>query len=422
MKIAIIGGGASGLACAIEIKKLNMNNSVTVYERNPRVGKKILATGNGRCNLTNLNITPENYRNFGFASFALNEFSPTSNISFFESIGLFTKADAAGRVYPMSNKAESVLDCLRNACSVYGVNTVTDSFIDKVKHAKDKFIVSDKAYDILVVSCGGKSAPSQGTDGSGYKLLSQLGHKITSLSPSLVQLVTSGSNYPKQLKGIRCEVDMTFTEEKIKKHGELLFASYGLSGIVSMELSAYISPYLNKNKNLTCCARQNLDRFKKATVKIDFVPNLNENDLFNKIKALSVQLKKLSFENVLSGFMPSKIGRTVLNEAKIDPQIQIGNASDKAIEKAVFTAKNFIFTVSGVQDFSFSQVTSGGADISEFDGKTMQSKKVENLYCIGEILDVDGDCGGYNLNWAWSSARLAARAISEKGDRNVTSE
>ena len=399
MKTAIIGGGASGLVCAVSIKREKPEDTVVIFERNPRVGKKILATGNGRCNLTNTVLTGEEYRNYDFASYALNTFTPESNIEFFNSLGLFTKTDSVGRVYPLSNKAESVLDCLRNACSVFGVETVTDTLIEKIEKKGSGFIVGNKYFDNVVVACGGKAAPSHGTDGKGYMLLKSMGHRIIPLYPSLVQLVTGNNPYPRQLKGIRCDVKMTFKNEKneVEKTGELLFADYGLSGIVSMEMSAHISPYILKNK--------------KAELSVDFIPSMNSRVLRENMLSTASNMPSITVLDMMSGLLPSMLGRCILKESFVSPETKLRGITEKQIASIIKTAKYFSFTVTSTKDFSNAQVTGGGADVSEFDMTTMGSKKVPGLYATGEVLDVDGDCGGYNLNWAWSSARVCADSI-----------
>lgn len=400
MKTAIIGGGASGLVCAISIKRKKANDTVVIFERNPRVGKKILATGNGRCNLTNLSLSGKEYRNYDFAGYALTEYSPESNISFFNSLGLYTKTDSAMRVYPLSGRAESVLDALRNAASALGVTTLTDKLIERIERKGNGFIVDGKFFDNVVIACGGKAAPSQGTDGKGYMLLKSMGHRIVPLYPSLVQLVTGSNNYPRQLKGIRCDVSMTFDsdKEKITKNGELLFADYGLSGIVSMEMSAYISPYLMKNK--------------KAEIKVDFVPSMKSAEIKEAMLKTIENMPSITASDMMSGFMPSVLGKCILKESFVSPETKIDGLTEKQISSIIKKVKYFSFIVTSTKDFSNAQVTGGGADTKEFDAMTMGSKKVFGLYAIGEVLDVDGDCGGYNLNWAWSSARVCADSIT----------
>ncbi len=402
MKVAIIGAGASALACAISLKREKPDCSVTLFERNSRVGKKILATGNGRCNLTNINLTGEEYRNFSFAGYALTEFSPESNISFFNSLGLYTKTDSSGRVYPLSNKAESVLDALRNAVSYYEIEVLTDTEVNRIEIKGSGFSVCGRYFDRVVVACGGKAAPSHGTDGKGYMLLKSLGHRIIPPYPSLVQLVTGESNLPKQLKGTRCDVKMSFAcgRETTEKTGELLFADYGLSGIISMEMSVHISPYLFSGN-------------KKAELYIDFIPAMDKQSLESAIRLTAQSVGGITALDMMSGFVPSALGRVILKESFVSPDTKIKDLSDKNISAIINTSKRFRFIVTGVKDFNAAQVTGGGADVSQFDMTTMESKLVPGLYAVGEVLDVDGDCGGYNLNWAWSSARLCARSITE---------
>lgn len=406
VKTAIIGGGASGLACAIELARKNKDMKITVFESNDRVGKKILATGNGRCNLTNLYAGEENYRNFSFARYCLTKYTPKSNIEFFNSLGLYTKADSCGRVYPMSNQASGVLDCLRLSADALNIETVLGCHVDFVKKCGKKFSVGDNGeYDFVVIATGGKAAPAQGSDGSGYKILRTLGHSVTKLSPSLVQLETKSRDFVKPLKGVRCEVDMTLSldgKAVCKKHGELLFADYGLSGIVSMEISAYASPYLIRGG-------------KNAEVTVDFVPAYSEDELCLYLKNQTQTFPKKEAQDVLSGFLPKKIGQAVLKSVGVSASGKIGENEIKKLARAM---KNTKLSIASTKDFSFAQVTSGGVATDEFDAKTLESRKVENLYCTGEVLDVDGDCGGYNLNWAWSSGRLAAESIAKKVVRN----
>lgn len=409
MKVAVIGGCAAGLACAVELAKRNTGLKITVFERNDRVGKKLLATGNGRCNLTNLSIGEENYRNYSFAKYALTKFSPQDNISFFNSIGLYTKADQCGRVYPLSNQASSVLDSLRFAAENLGVRTVTDTLIESIRSSKNKFILNESlSFDFVVIATGGKAAPSQGSDGNGYTLLRSLGHRITKLSPSLVQLETKEREFVKPLKGVRCDADMTlYLDSKFvcRKHGELLFTDYGLSGIVSMEVSAYASPYLAH------CG-------KNAEVLTDLVPTLDKQELSLYIKKQASIFPNKSVEDILSGFLPKRVGQAVMKTLDVSLERPVSSLTPQRLDALANALKNVSFKLSGTKDFTFAQVTAGGAVTNEFDDKTMESRLVKGLYCVGEVLDVDGDCGGFNLNWAWSSGRLAAESIAEKVVRN----
>lgn len=401
MRIAVIGAGASGLACAVAVSKSNPEVVVDIYEKNSRVGKKILATGNGRCNLTNLNAAREGYRNIKFASYALEEFSPESNIEFFNSLGLFTRTDSEGRVYPLSNQASSVLDALYLYLSDQkNVNILTDVSVDTILKRNNTFIINSKyKADKVVISCGGKAAPSQGSDGSGYLLLKSLSHSVTDVYPGLVQMTVSQTSFVKALKGVRCQVNMALVNGReliAEKQGELLFTDYGLSGIVSMEISSHL-PHCGGN----------------AVVLTDFVPSMERTCLISNMKKVIRDNPSIKCENLLSGFMPKKLGQLILKENSVSPLTPAVKLTNKELSALVSLVKCFGFTINGTKDFESAQVTLGGADTDGFDRKTLESKRVPGLYCAGEILDVDGDCGGYNLNWAWSSGRLVARSIIE---------
>ena len=239
--ILIIGGGASGLAAAIAAKRTDKTKSVTVLEHLPKVGKKILATGNGRCNLGNMNAAEHAYTNMRFASYAIEKYGTDKLVEFFESTGLYTRADSEGRLYPMSNSAASVLDALRFECENLGVVFCCEEKATEIKKCTDGFTVNG-AYRAksVIIATGGKSAPSQGSDGSGYPLLKSLGHKITALSPSLVQIKTDTAKI-KSLKGVRAKASLTLSTGG-KSDGEILFTDYGVSGIAAMDLSRFVKP------------------------------------------------------------------------------------------------------------------------------------------------------------------------------------
>ena len=399
MKVAVIGAGASGLACAVSIgKKVKENNipiSVTLLERNDKAGKKLLATGNGRCNLMNENEGDYYFCNNDFVRSALDRFNVKSNLDFFASLGLYTRSDGEGRIYPLSNQASGVLDALRFACEGYGVKTLTEYPVDNIKRANGRFIINNKLeFDKVVLACGGKALAS---GFNGYELLKQLGHNITDIKPSLTKLEVKDKNTVKQLKGIRQKGVFTLVEGKTeiaKEKGELLFTDYGLSGIAIMQLSAFA---------VRC----------KGDMKIyaDFVSELSFNELFNAIKSFAEAAPGLHNDNLLSGFVSKKLGTVVLKSLCIPLNEESGKLRESEIKEITSKLKRFEFIISGYKGFDDAQVTAGGADTNQFNSKTMESKKVKGLYCIGELLDVDGLCGGYNLHWAWSSGRLCAESI-----------
>lgn len=402
MKVAIIGAGASGLACAIEAfdeaKKQNKSIDITLFEKNDRAGKKILATGNGRCNLTNLNCKKEFYNGSAdVAERVFKKISPESNIEFFKRLGLYTKADSEGRVYPLSNQASSVLDALRFGVKNRGINLKADCEVKGIEYKNGLYLINGEKFHKVVIALGGKAGVK---DFNGYGLLKGLGIPVTTVAPSLVRLTTE-DKITKTLKGIRAAVKLTLKIEgrtAATEKGELLFSDNVLSGIAAMQLSSYISRHFTKSKS-------------KVFIDVDFVPDFSYDELVSEFKFICNNCKNTESENILSAFMPKKIGMAILKKASVPTDKKAGGLTDTEIEKTVSFAKRYTFEISGTKDFSDAQVTSGGADLSAFDTETLECKKYKGLYCCGEILDVDGLCGGYNLQWAWSSGRLVGRSL-----------
>ncbi len=402
MKVAVIGAGASGLACAVsmgrKIKENNLPVQITVFEGKDKAGKKILATGNGRCNLMNKNEGDYYFCSDGFTDVALNKFNVRSNIDFFASLGLYTRSDEEGRIYPLSNQATSVLDALRFACQGYNVRILTECNVDSIKHSNGKFIINNElSYDKVVLACGGKASVK---NFNGYDLLKQLGHNVTRVLPSLTKLEVSDKKIVKQLKGIRQKGEFTLYHGKeavAKEKGELLFTDYGLSGIAVMQLSAFAV---------------RLDGEKK--ISADFVSELSFEELVDAISLFAKNAPGICNENLLSGFVSKMLGRVLLKELGIPLDKPSCNLNEKEIKAISSKLKRFDFIISGYKGFEDAQVTAGGADTKLFNKKTMESKKIKGLYCIGELLDVDALCGGYNLHWAWSSGRLCAESITNE--------
>lgn len=362
MTTIIIGAGAGGLACAIRLKQNNPDYKVTLLERMPIAGKKILATGNGRCNLSNINAEHCDIV-----------------IDFFKSIGLVTRADEEGRIYPYSNQASTVVELLLSECNRLGVEIITGCTVIKI--SKNLSVVTDKGIfraNNVVVAAGGKAQKNLGSDGSGYELLKSLGHSITPLSPALVQL-TSSSKYPRKLKGhrVKCNMSILLDGETVKsEYGEVLFADYGLSGIVTMNLSDIVS------KNFL--AKQP----EKCHAALDLIPDMNENKVLEHLK---------KFSN-LKGILGSELSAIIEKQA------------DGDMAKMAALTKSWRLIITGTKGFDFAQITNGGAKLDEFD--EFQSKKIKGLYACGEVLDKQFMCGGYNLNFAWYSAITVADKIT----------
>ena len=394
MKIAVIGGGASGIAAAIYAKRNNMKNSVTVFERGDRILKKLLATGNGRCNLSNESISPENYfsHNPDAIEQILSAFPENEERQFFASLGILLCSES-GRIYPYSRRANAVSDALRFECERLGIRICTNAFIDKIS-AKDKlFIINGEQFDSVIISCGGMSAPSFGTDGNSFELLKALGHTVSptcyALSPVKVK------ENVKSLKGIRthCTVTLYDGNTAVKQErGELQLTDYGLSGIAIMQLSRL-------------CA-------KGSIITVDLLPEFSKEELSEFLIERTKKLSHLKAEDFLTGFLHKALGQYILGRCGISASLPASKLGEKQIFLLAENLKELSFTVDYVLGKEQSQATSGGVVLSEFDTKTLESKKHRGLYCIGEALDCVGDCGGYNLHWAWTTAYIAGKAVS----------
>lgn len=395
--LIIVGGCSAGIVAAINAKRRNPDMKIAILEKLPRIGKKLLATGNGKCNLTNETAVMHDYIGKDFASYAFAKYSPETVKEFFASLGLLCYTDSCGRVYPESNTASSVVDALRFELERLNIDVFCDTPVTEIRHKSDFVINGEFVCKKLIIAAGGKSSPSQGSDGSGYALAKSLGHSITKLYPALVPLCAS-PEITKPMKGVRVR-NVTLTLKGDKKiaqtSGEILFTDYGLSGIAAMELAAPAQKYIDDVK----C---------NPFTYIDFMPDMNYNELvdylinLNKIKGL------VNIDNLLTGFLPKAVGIAVCKACKLYKADKlISELSEKDMRKIAEKIKNFPLEVTGSKDFKDAQVTSGGIKTDEIDKKTMQSKICKNLYFAGEIIDVDGGCGGFNLQWAWASGMLA---------------
>ena len=393
----VIGGCSAGIVTAINAKRINPEVKVAILEKLPRIGKKLLATGNGKCNLTNETAAMHDYVGKEFASYAFEKYSPEIIKEFFASLGLLCYTDSCGRVYPESNTASSVVDALRFEIERLKIDVYCDITVTDIKHKKDFVINGEYVCKKLIIAAGGKSSPSQGSDGSGYALAKSLGHSITKLYPALVPLCAS-SEITKPMKGVRVR-NVTLTLKGDKKiaqtSGEILFTDYGLSGIAAMELAAAAQKYIDNVK-------------RNPFTMVDFMPDMN----YNKLVDYLVNLNKIkgfaNIDNLLTGFLPKAVGIAICKACKLYKSDKlISELNEKDIRKIAEKIKSFPIEITGAKGFKDAQVTSGGIKTDEIDNKTMQSKICDNLYFAGEIIDVDGGCGGFNLQWAWASGMLA---------------
>lgn len=399
--IAVIGGGASGLFAAIaaarEALKLNKKVRISIFEANSRVGKKILVTGNGRCNFTNENIALSNFH--GESDFAYKvycDFDNGKTLDFFRSIALFPKSDFAGRIYPLSNQATAVLDALRCEASTLGITEITDTKITSLEKSGKDFVLNGSIKaNVCILTTGGKAAPVQGSDGSGFSLLKKFGVYVTELYPALTPLVCE--SFPKSLKGIRAQGKISIRHQgKVlcEDTGEIQYTEYGLSGIPSMQVSRFVSQALAQNKGDVVAA-------------VDSCPSFTPQELDEILNSLIKRNSTMTGELLLAGLLPKRLGMTLLADCSINPSKEIGKIHPAVVEKITAAVKNKKYKVCSVKGFNDAQVTTGGIPAAEIDCNTLELKKVRGMFVAGEIIDVDGDCGGYNLQWAWSSGYKA---------------
>ncbi len=398
MEVAVIGGGASGIACAVSLKKQNKNIGVTVYEKMPRILKKILVTGNGRCNLTNVGSSEKYFRGDTEAlKYAFSKYPPKSNIEFFNSMGLLTRTEAQGRVYPVSGQASAVVNALLCECERVGVKVFTDTEITEVRRSGSGFLLNGKyRADKLVIASGGSAARAQGTDGGSFRLLKGLGVDVKSPVPALTGVIIDG--FPKSVKGVRniCTAELFVGgQSRYAETGEVQFNDYGVSGIPIMQLSGIVAENTEKNLSLT----------------LDLLPDTDKAELTRFLFGQKKQYPEKSAEEWASGILPKALGNYVLALANIRSAQRLCDIPDGKIRAFSDNIKRLELKPTGVRGFEYAQVTSGGVPKSEINLRTLECKKVKNLYVTGEAVNVYGLCGGHNLQWAWSSGRLCADAI-----------
>jgi predicted Rossmann fold flavoprotein len=404
-RIAVVGGGAAGLVAAVTAARAGAE--VTVFEANDRIGKKILASGNGRCNITNTRLGTGDY--FGsdpaFVSFALNEFGFARFKKFCTSIGLLLQTREDGRTYPLSNTAGSVVTALQEQARTLGVTFVCGAPVTRVKQEENGFAlqcgetVSD-GYDSLLVCTGSEAAPQLGSNGSGYVIAESFGHTLCPTYPSLVALELE-SPFHHKMSGVKQEAEVTLyidgkAEQKVR--GDILFTRYGISGFAILDISREAS--------------EALMYFRQVKIGLKLLPDFERQSLGEQIAQLCKSVPDYTIETVLGGLLSAKIVRFLLESCNVGPATKASELSTKTVKKIAGALCDWRFDVSGTHGFKHAEVSGGGVATEEIDPKTMESKKVKGLYFAGEVLDVVGRRGGYNLHFAWASGYLAGRAMA----------
>ena len=405
MKVGITGAGASGVFVALILKQNYIDT--TVIERNANALKKIYATGNGRCNFTNRNVSYKNYHgeNPKFTISAIKKFDNYDVIEFFNDMGIPEVELENGKIFPKSLQASSIVKQMMCLANHLEVEFIYDSFVDDVRKNGNVFEVKSNGslckFDYLIIACGSKAYKKSGSDGNGYILMEKLGHNIVKTHPGIVQLRLNGDSF-KKMSGTKFKANAKLVvddKEVFEFYHDVLFTDYGISGPTILQLSG--EAIRAKNKGLD------------VKIRIDTV-DLDENKLYEHlIYIISLNYYK-KINELLVGLINDNLIEEVLNQANINCDINVSELSKEEIYKLAHTLKNLEFSVSGYKDEDSGQITCGGVDTDKINPSTMESKKIKNLYIIGEIMDVDGDCGGYNLQWAFSSAYSCAMSIIKK--------
>ena len=393
MNVLIIGGGASGMMAALTAAK--QGHSVTLLERQARVGRKLLATGNGRCNLTNRHVSPTHYHGGDFAAPAFSAFTVEDTLDFFAGLGLVTLTEDSGRVYPFSNMAGSVLDVLRFALERPVITVETSQVVTEVRKNGEGFTIRTETdtftADKVILAAGGAAGAKVGGVMDGYQIAKALGHHRTALYPSLVQIRTDPT-YPRALKGIKAEAAITICRGKevvAQNQGEILFTEYGVSGPAIFDISRAVA---TGGQGLTC--------------RLNFFPDWSGAEVLHYVNQRCDAMADREAGTLLTGAFHTRLGQMVCKAAGFTNQ-SVTSLREGDLRKIAQQATAFALPITGVCGFDQAQVTAGGLDTSEFDPATLESRLVPGFYACGEVLDVDGECGGYNLQWAWSSGHLA---------------
>jgi predicted Rossmann fold flavoprotein len=394
-QIIIIGAGASGLAAGISAAREGA--SVTIMEQTARPGKKLLSTGNGKCNITNLQFPKDAYRGNqpDFVFPALNTVTVSQTMDFFKELGIVL-TERNGYVYPNSGQASTVLEAMLFELEHLGVRIVTECPVKEIK--KDLTVITDhgkQRYDRIILAAGSMAAPKTGSDGSGYRLASKLGHHIIEPLPALVQLRCKEKWY-KQAAGVRTDalVSLKIDGKTVDSdRGELQITDYGISGIPVFQISRYAARALKEGR--------------QADVQLDFLPELSHTDLEQLLFTRKTRFGYRPAEDFLHGVLNSKLTKILLKEAGITRASLVKEITTREIKNLVNCIKDLKTVIVSTNAFDQAQVCSGGVDTKEVDSVTMESKLIRGLYFSGEILDIDGICGGYNLQWAWSSGITA---------------
>ena len=406
--VAIIGGGPAGMLSAGRAGELGAK--VVLLEKNAKLGRKLLITGNGRCNLTqaefNIRDMVEKFGENGkFLFSSLSAFGVKETIEFFNNRGCKTKIERGDRVFPSSDKAQDVLNVLVNYMAENNVTIMCDSEVTSLEKEENRItrLITNKGEAIAknyVICTGGKSFPGTGSTGDGFKWVEKLGHHVTELTPSLTALNIK-DGWVKSLQGLSLKnVEVSILHNDTKKEsifGEMLFTHFGISGPIILSISKNVGKLLKKGK---------------VTLSLDLKPALDFTKLDKRLQRDFLKFQNRIFNNSLDELLPQKMIPVIIALSGIDPDKQVNSITKEERNKLLNLLKSLNMAVISLQGFEHSLITSGGIAIKEIDPKTMRSKLIENLYFAGEIIDVDGPTGGYNLQVCWSTGYVAGENAS----------
>ena len=411
--VIIIGGGAAGMTAAIACVRQGMKNgqqrNVTILEHNEKLGRKLAATGNGKCNYTNRFQNMDCYRGQEkeVIEQILSQFGVEDTISFFKGLGIYPK-DKNGYLYPFSEQATAIIEAMRLEMEHLKVKIKSKEHIVRVEKKDGEFLVSTATYTYrapkLILATGGLAAGKLGSDGSGYDFAKSLGLEVTKLYPALTGLKTKEDM--NSLAGVRVKAEITLSVEDdcvgeicYKENGELQLVSYGISGIPVFQLSRFAAVALGQGK--------------KVYAKIDFFPEITEEELLALCWVLCTRTGYKTAGTLFNGLLDNKLTAVLLKKACIDKNKKAEALTEEELRVFCHCIKEFTCAIIDTNGFENAQVTAGGVKLTEIQPDSMEAKKVDGLYLTGELLDVDGICGGYNLQWAWATGYLAGCAAGK---------
>lgn len=408
-KIIVVGGGAAGIMAAIRAAEGGAH--VTLLEKMPQLGRKLRITGKGRCNLTNAADVAEVVKNIPgngkFLFSALKNFSPADAVNFFESLGVKTKVERGGRVFPASDDASEVLDALARRLAILGVDIKTNSPVKEILAENKKIVgalVGEKIFkcDALILATGGMSYPATGSTGDGFKFARKLGHTVTEILPALVPLETE-EEFVKDLQGLslrNVRVKLLADGKKISEHfGEMLFTHFGVSGPIILTLSRRAAKLLAEKKFVE--------------LEINLKPALSPEQLDARILRDFDKFKGKIIKNSLGDLLPAKLIPPVLDLSFLPEEKRVDEITAAERRRLAQTLRALPLTITGTRPISEAIVTAGGVDVRELDPRTMRSKLVENFFVVGEVADVDGFTGGFNLQAAWAMGNAIQLGIRD---------